>query len=68
MQKLRYALALSQKGSSLARLAAEKAEDGGLQGVDGNDNAETKGGPMDSWLFLLGKDTKQVPGQNQGAS
>lgn len=59
---------LTQERSCLAGVATDKAEDGGLEGVDGDGDTETEGSPVDGRLLLLGKDTEQVPGQNQGTS
>lgn len=47
-------------------MAASDAEGEGLEGVDGGDDAESKGRPVDDFVLLLSKDTEQVPGQDQG--
>lgn len=65
---LSFFRSLTQERGRLARLATDKAEDDGLEGVDGDGDTETKGGPVDGRLLLVGKDTEQVPGQDQGTS
>lgn len=59
---------LTQERGSLGSVAARDAEDEGLEGVEGGDDAESKGRPVDDIVLLLGKDTEQVPGQDQGTS
>lgn len=65
---LSFFRSLTQERGRLAGMATDKAEDDRLEGVDGDGDTETKGGPVDGRLLLVGKDSEQVPGQDQGTS